>query len=275
MQFSELILSNLQQRFCIAFKTCNYQSEDRFSMTFSGDGSRSLVMDLLIKSDSRLKLNLHTGNYAADILSLFSNADETRLSLFETYWKKIQQRECCKLKVFIGQKPISEVNQFAGMPLRDRFEIAFEAFPFYDPDDDNRVEVVSCCVCEIWSMLLALIPYTVEGEIEGGEYEKTIKTHERNPVNRELCLLLKGYECAVCGMSFERVYGKIGRNYIEIHHTKSVADMGEGHRVDVLNELVPLCSNCHSMAHRRKPPFSVAELRSFCGLSNNEESSDE
>lgn len=263
MKFSEILLSELQHKFFVAFQIVGFINEDKFSITFAGDDSNSVVMDLFIKSDSRLKITLHTGNYAAELLQVMSAANQSRKKLFVEYWHRLNNKLYCQTKVHIGDKTLSE-NEF--LEYNDKwgvFSIQFESFPFYDPDDDNRADVVSGHVCDLWAMLLSLIPYTIEGKSEGTEYEKTITTHERNPINRQLCLQLKGYACAVCGVKFEDVYGSIGHNYIEVHHMNPVADMGEDHVVDVINELVPLCSNCHSMAHRRRPPYSVAELREF------------
>lgn len=261
MILSQSILSELQHRFLVKFQIVNFVNEDRFAVTFVGDDSNSIVMDLLIKSDSRLKLTLHTGNYAVDILHLMESAANSRKGLFVKCWHKMNNKICCKTKVLINGKLIEE-SEFTSLDYSwEAFNISFESFPFYDPDDGNRIEVVSEHVCDLWAMLLSLIPYTIEGKEEGQAYEKTLTAHERNPINRQLCLQLKGYACAVCGLKFEDVYGNIGHNYIEIHHTNPIADMGSNHVVDIVNELVPLCSNCHSMVHRRKPPYSVEELR--------------
>jgi 5-methylcytosine-specific restriction protein A len=261
MIFSDSILNDLQQHFLVSFRTVNYVNEDNFSITFDGDESNSVVMDILIKSNSRLKINIHTGNYAADIIELIRNASDSRKLMFIRCWEQLNNRLLCKTSVCVGGNEL-KIDDFTTYNFpKERFEIKFESFPFYDEDDDNRTEVVSTYVSDIWTMFLSLIPYTIQGEKEGTAYEKTITKHERNPINRKLCLQLKGYACAVCGIEFEKVYGKIGHNFIEVHHTNPVAEMGDDHVVDIINELVPLCSNCHSMIHRRKPPYSVEELK--------------
>lgn len=263
MNFSQSILRSLEQRFLIGFKVTNYQSEDQFSITFSGEEASSVVMDLLIKSDSRLKLKFRMGNYAANIIHTIQTAEQSRKKLFVGIWNQIMEEPCCNLCVKVNQKDLSQDDFLSSGILYGAFSLEFEAFPFYDPDDDNRLSVVSGFVGQLWTMILAVIPYTIEGEKEGTEYEKTITTHERNPINRQLCLQLKGYACAVCGMKFEDVYGQIGKEFIEIHHTNPVSEMGDSHAVDIVEELVPLCSNCHSMIHRRRPPYSVEELKSL------------
>ena len=67
---------------------------------------------------------------------------------------------------------------------------------------------------------------------------------------------------ATAQIDFEKVYGLIGRGYIEVHHVESVARLAPGTILDPGTDLVPLCSNCHSMAHKRRPvPYTVNELK--------------
>jgi 5-methylcytosine-specific restriction protein A len=68
-----------------------------------------------------------------------------------------------------------------------------------------------------------------------------------------------GTECKVCGFSFSAKYGEIGDGYIECHHLRPMS-MDEA-RPTKLEEVTVLCANCHRMAHRRSPPYSVDELR--------------
>lgn len=56
--------------------------------------------------------------------------------------------------------------------------------------------------------------------------------------------------CECCGFDFEKAYGKTGEDYIEIHHRFPFSQTEGEHPVDAITDLVPLCSNCHSMIHR-------------------------
>ena len=58
--------------------------------------------------------------------------------------------------------------------------------------------------------------------------------------------------CEICGFNFEEKYGKLGADFIEGHHIKRVSEMRDGEKTDI-NDIVMLCSNCHSMIHRKKP----------------------
>lgn len=96
---------------------------------------------------------------------------------------------------------------------------------------------------------------------EGREYLTTSTRYERNPINRELCLASKGYRCSVCGIDMEEVYGEIGKQFIEVHHSIPVSAYGHERLIDPLRELFPVCPNCHAMLHRKNPPYSIDELR--------------
>ncbi|MCU5358372.1 HNH endonuclease [Bacillus cereus] len=65
--------------------------------------------------------------------------------------------------------------------------------------------------------------------------------------------------CEACGMDFERIYGDRGRDFIEAHHRKPISEM-KNDETTKIEDLAMLCSNCHSMIHR-KPLVTVEELR--------------
>jgi len=98
---------------------------------------------------------------------------------------------------------------------------------------------------------------------EGRIHQVHITKHERNRDLRQQCLLHYGYECQVCGIDFEKVYGEPGKQFIEVHHLNPIADTDGEHEIDPKEDLVPLCSNCHSMIHRKPggQPYSLKELK--------------
>lgn len=88
--------------------------------------------------------------------------------------------------------------------------------------------------------------------------------YERNRKARQECLKYYGYTCRVCGFDFEKKYGEIGRNFIEIHHKTEVSSYeGVAHNVNPINDLIPVCSNCHSMLHRTKPSMTIDILKMY------------
>lgn len=84
---------------------------------------------------------------------------------------------------------------------------------------------------------------------EGAKKHIEQERSQRNPELRRICLAKYGFICQVCGFDFEKAYGDIGKNFIEVHHLKPISSFKGEHGVDPEEDLVPLCSNCHSMIH--------------------------
>jgi hypothetical protein len=96
---------------------------------------------------------------------------------------------------------------------------------------------------------------------EGGKRTVVVNDFERCPAARSACIAHYGAKCMVCGFDFETRYGAIGEGFIHVHHLVPVASIGHEYMVDVVNDLRPVCPNCHQMLHRRQPPYSIDELR--------------
>lgn len=75
-------------------------------------------------------------------------------------------------------------------------------------------------------------------------------------------------KCQACCFDFEDFYGEYGRNFIEIHHRKPVFQF-DGDDIEktinkALENVIPVCSNCHRMIHRRREnPLSLEELKQY------------
>lgn len=86
--------------------------------------------------------------------------------------------------------------------------------------------------------------------------------YERKPELREEAIRIHGYDCAVCGFNFEEHYGIRGKEYIEVHHTKPLSSFDGEMEVHPDTDMVCLCSNCHSMIHRKRNAIlTVEDLR--------------
>ncbi|KPI48644.1 restriction endonuclease [Clostridioides difficile] len=88
------------------------------------------------------------------------------------------------------------------------------------------------------------------------------KQYECNPRNRIEAIKYHGTKCIVCGFDFEKTYGDRGKGYIEIHHIKPLSSVGEESNINPKTDLVPICSNCHRMIHRKKDNvLSIDDLK--------------
>jgi hypothetical protein len=96
---------------------------------------------------------------------------------------------------------------------------------------------------------------------EGAVRKIEVNRYERDQRARRLCLATWGATCAVCEIDFGERYGQLGQGFIHVHHTLELSSVGPGYQVDPVNDLVPVCPNCHAMLHRRRPALSIDELR--------------
>lgn len=99
--------------------------------------------------------------------------------------------------------------------------------------------------------------------VEGAKKKVTVNTFERNAAARQKCIEHYGYKCSVCGFDFVAEYGERGRNFIHVHHIVPLSHIGESYEVDPVEDLRPICPNCHAMIHRTDPPCSIEELRAI------------
>lgn len=100
-------------------------------------------------------------------------------------------------------------------------------------------------------------------EEEGRRIVRTHVAYERSAANRVMAIKTHGTRCAACGFDFNAMYGEDhADSYIEIHHVRPVASGEAAPRI--AEDLAPLCSNCHSMAHRRKGmSLGISEIKAL------------
>lgn len=99
---------------------------------------------------------------------------------------------------------------------------------------------------------------------EGAITHAKVLRYERNAAARAACLQHFGYRCKVCDLDFEERYGELGRGFMHVHHIIPLHEVAgtPDYRVDPIEDLRPVCPNCHAMLHRpRDRTLTVEELR--------------
>jgi len=104
---------------------------------------------------------------------------------------------------------------------------------------------------------------------EGAIKHISVNTYERNAQARIECLNYWGQSCRVCGLDFKAYYGNIGNGFIHVHHLVPLSKVSADYRVDPIQDLRPVCPNCHAMLHKTEPPLTVEELRNNINKLNN------
>jgi 5-methylcytosine-specific restriction enzyme A len=135
-------------------------------------------------------------------------------------------------------------------------------------DEDN--EKICAWTQQVTAAIVALLPLEQDdtptenlrgGFSEGAKAQVEVNRYERDRRNRAAALAIHGYACLVCSSDLGDRYGPSAAELIEVHHLTPVSKLGPDYCINPTTDLVPLCPNCHRVAHRRDPPFTVEELK--------------
>lgn len=96
---------------------------------------------------------------------------------------------------------------------------------------------------------------------EGIKRTVQVNSYERNPEARRTCIEYWKPICSVCNFDFEKIYGELGKGFIHVHHLIPISEVGKAYQVNPINDLKPVCPNCHAMLHQRNPPYTIEELK--------------
>lgn len=262
-----LIKSSLEGTLLVGFDVTKIESNfEEYIIKPKDSYKDSFVIRVKIKDNTRMTIEAEPDLYGNYFLENLNSSDENKRKVFNSYWKELGADN---IVLKINDIDCNFDSFLKNNDKWNKFYLKYTNAPYYDIETENRDEKIINSIILICSMLLSITDYSIEGFEEGDKKYVVSVKYERNPINRELCLKANGYKCAVCGLDFEKTYGIIGKNFIEVHHIIPISDIGHTYFIDPIHDLVPLCSNCHSMIHRRKPPFSVEELRTI--VNNNKE----
>ena len=238
------------------------KSNENIIITEDNITHSSFFLLIEINEVKRLTITCEPDIHGKAFVDTLNKSTKEQKQNFIYYWEKLNQIHC-KLEISINGALVKQ-EQFLNYSDRwDKIKIRFTKAPFYNIETENFETKLIDYIQLVCLMILSLCEIEYKGEEEGNEIISVSKRYERNPINRKICLLLKGYSCAVCGFNFEKTYGSIGKNYIQVHHLIPVSSMGVNYQVDPSKDLIPLCSNCHSMVHRKSPPYTPDEIKGF------------
>jgi predicted HNH restriction endonuclease len=96
----------------------------------------------------------------------------------------------------------------------------------------------------------------VEGELS----QRMIQVRSRSHSLRELCIERHGSRCFVCSLDFGERFGEMFAGLIEVHHKKPLSMFEQSAKTDPEADCIPLCPNCHRMAHFGLPPGKCRSL---------------
>ena len=228
----------------------------------------------------RLDVHFRPGNFAGELLAAMGSADESGRCSFQAILEVCREDGADIALTLNGATRPSDDPGLWGEPWRS-FSLVMSrgmlAINEGDAVEDRRL--VGLWTSRAAAAILALLPLETEGDEaagaepeviglpEGAKTRIEVNRYERDRRNRAAALAIHGYACQACGLELGDRYGAAAAGLIEVHHVTPVSEVGPGYIIDPRTDLLPLCPNCHSVTHRRSPPYSVEELREMLGSS--------
>lgn len=127
---------------------------------------------------------------------------------------------------------------------------------------NHRFEAIrSSLLAEPVKMLIPEEVDSPEKYVEGAAKTITVNAYERSRAARAKCIEHHGWTCGVCGYDMAGLYGAVGEGVIHVHHLRELAALGEEYEVDPINDLRPVCPNCHAILHTSTPALTIKQLR--------------
>jgi hypothetical protein len=152
------------------------------------------------------------------------------------------------------------------------------------PDSEDRREILGSWVrasrAKFWDYIRRLLDgkrsqqqldfvlpeeISAAGLTEGAVRTITVNAYERNPKARRQCIGVHGSNCCICGFSFGAVYGPEADGYIHVHYIRPLSEIGGEYEVDAVNDLRPVCPNCHAVLHLGGKCRTIDDVRRLLG----------
>lgn len=225
------------------------------------------------QTPKQILASLHFDPYAGRLFRLMADADQAGKIAMETLVSNAPQ---VGLSAYCVSEHTHTTDQSPSASTWKSLEVEVSARIAPKHDSSGLQSLAADVASYAFAIPLCLVQIEevnptqmVAGQVEGALTRVVVNKYERSPANRAACLAYHGTRCKGCGFDFEVAYGEIGTGFIEVHHTVPVSEMGAGYVVDPIKELVPLCSNCHSIVHRRSPPLEMKELKAIISIAKH------
>ncbi len=268
MSDKDTIRKSLEAAFDIPFsvQTSYDKKEPVFMLAPEDPGKELFCIRVSFRNQIRIMMDFIPQKYSVNFIhSMGERADMDR-DIFSSYYQ-LMKTKGAKMTVKVNGSELNVTDIKSWPKDWSVFEARATKMPVIKDGIPDYTESVQEWGSLMMGMVLALadiVPVEEEqgwhGYSEGDARRVELNRYERNPLNRKLCLAAKGYECAICGFDFEKVYGKLGYHFIHVHHITPVSQVGSGYMINPMKDLIPVCPNCHAMLHRSDPPLQPEQL---------------
>jgi 5-methylcytosine-specific restriction endonuclease McrA len=161
-------------------------------------------------------------------------------------------------------------------PVYERYDDKYCFYGIFDATLKNSrhyERLVARRAVVFFGEVLQELPHAIWPRVETGVYAREenrqrVVQHlarERSSLLAEDRKIRDKYRCQVCGVTFEDVYGALGREFAETHHVVPLSLL-KGQVKTTLDDLRTVCSNCHRMLHKMDGKHEdLATLRKIVG----------
>lgn len=221
----------------------------------------------------RLDVHFRPGNFAGDLMSAMGSADETGRRTFRAILDVCRDADAEIVLTINGAAYLPDDSAIWETQWRSfGLDVRRGMLAINEGNAEEDMRHVELWTSRVAAAILALLPLEIEdggpeaspeiaGLPEGARTRVEVNRYERDRRNRAAALAIHGYSCKACKLDMGERYGSAAAGLIEVHHVTPVSQLGEGYIIDPRTDLTPLCPNCHSVAHRQSPPYSVDNLR--------------
>ncbi|MGA0544957.1 HNH endonuclease [Brevundimonas sp. VNH65] len=226
----------------------------------------------------RLDVQLLPGTFAGALVEAMGAADETGRATFSAVLEKCRS-DGAEVDFTVNGGAVAPDGPAAwSSPWRSMGLVVRRGMlAINEGDEEGDSRLIERWTARIAAAILALLPLEpheedipetdAEGLPEGAKTRIEVNRYERDRRNRAAALAIHGYACKACDLQLDILYGDAATGLIEVHHLTPVSELGPGYIINPRDDLAPLCPNCHSVAHRRAPPYSIEELRAMLSRS--------
>lgn len=220
-------------------------------------------INMLYRQGIRLIIEVNPQRYAADMLNDMQHADKYKIEIFLKYIDAMRKNRA-KVEMSVNSNLCKTIDYELWNDPWKNLKFRISVIPDQGDSDNSEKDIFVNWSNRVVGMMLALLNIEkIDNDkqyIEGGMKKILVNKYERNPVNRQLCLMANGYICKVCGFNFEAVYGKLGYQFMHVHHIEKISYHEKEYVINPEKDLIPVCPNCHAMLHRADPPLLPDEL---------------
>ena len=230
------------------------------------------AFDIRVQMTSRrLRLSLEPHVFAGELVQAMGEANEAGQQTFQAVLgESVARGATVRFTVNDHPRQLDDPTVWGDVWTRMELRMSKQLLGLDGEATAEELDLVRSWTRRFVAAVLAIAPMETqdnvagqppEGFAEGATSFTRAVRYERDRRNRAAAIAIHGTACMACRMEFGARYGKVAEGFIEVHHTIPLASVGGGYIVDPIRDLVPLCPNCHAVAHRQNPPLTVEEIR--------------